>query len=54
VTPEDTALFRAMIDSEKINKLTNKCPVFMSTLPGNVTIMNIEPKEVEILIFKKQ
>ncbi len=51
--PEDTCLFRAMIDSEKINKQSKKCPVFLSTFPGHVTIMDIEPQEVEILIFKK-
>lgn len=50
---EDTALFKAMINSEKINKQSNKCPVFISTYPGNITIMDIEPKEVEILILKK-
>jgi hypothetical protein len=50
---QDTGLFRAMIDSEKINKQSKKCPVFLSTFPGNVTIMEIEPREVEILIFKK-
>lgn len=49
----DTALFRAMIDSKKISSHSKKCTVFLSTFPGNVTIMNIEPKEVEILIFKK-
>ena len=36
-----------------INKITKKCPVFLSTVPGNVTIMKIEPSDVEILIFKK-
>jgi len=51
--PGDTSLFRAMIDSEKINKQTKKCPVFLSTYPGHVTIMEIDPPEVEILIFKK-
>jgi len=51
--PEDTSLFRAMIDSEKINTQSKKCPVFLSTYPGNVTIMSIEPQEVEILVFKK-
>lgn len=50
---EDTSLFKAMIDSEKLNKQTNKCPVFLSSFPGNITVMDIEPKEVEILIFKK-
>jgi YbbR domain-containing protein len=50
---EDTTLFKAMIDSDKINRQTKKCPVFLGTFPGNVTIMDIEPKEVEILIFKK-
>lgn len=51
--PEDTSLFKVMIDSDKLNKQTNKCPVFLSTFPGNITVMSIEPKEVEILIFKK-
>ena len=50
---QDTALFKAMINSEKINKQSNKCPVFICTYPGNITIMDIEPKEVEILILKK-
>jgi hypothetical protein len=49
----DTALFRAKIDSRKINRRTKKCAVFLSTVPSNVTIMNIEPPEVEILILKK-
>lgn len=51
--PEDTLLFKAMINSSKINSITKKCPVFLSTIPGNITIMGIEPKEVEILILKK-
>jgi hypothetical protein len=50
---EDTSLFRATIDSEKINRQTKKCQVFVSTVPGNITLMDIEPKEVEILIFKQ-
>jgi hypothetical protein len=50
---QDTNLFRAIIDSDKINKQSKKCSVFLSTLPGNVTVMSIEPKEVEILIFRK-
>ena len=49
----DTALFQAMVDTRKVNKLTNKFPVFLGTVPGHVTVMSIEPKEVEILIFKK-
>lgn len=50
----DTLLFKAAINSAKINKTTKKCDVFLSTLPGNVTIMDIEPRQVEILILKKQ
>lgn len=50
---QDTALFKAMVDSEKINPETKKSPVFLSTFPGHVTVMDIEPKEVEILIFKQ-
>ncbi|MDI1355606.1 MAG: YbbR-like domain-containing protein [bacterium] len=50
---EDTVLFKMMINSEKMDRHTNKCPVFVGTVPGNITIMNIEPKEVEILILKR-
>ena len=49
----DSNLFKASIDSDKINPVSKKCPVFLSTFPGHVTIMNIVPQEVEILIFKK-
>lgn len=51
--PKDSTLFKAMINSSKINQKTKKCLVYLSTLPGNVNILNIEPKEVEILILKK-
>jgi hypothetical protein len=50
--PSDTALFRASINSTNFNA-TNKTPVFLSTQPGNVNIISIEPKEAEILIIKK-
>jgi hypothetical protein len=50
----DTALFQASIDSRKINRRSKKCAVFMSEMPPNVTIMEIEPREVEILIFKNK
>ncbi|PBQ33978.1 hypothetical protein CNR22_20090 [Sphingobacteriaceae bacterium] len=50
---EDTSLFKATIDSRKINRDSKKCPVLLSTYPGHVTIMSVEPHEVEILIFKK-
>jgi hypothetical protein len=48
----DTALFRASINPSKINS-NKKCNVLLSTIPGNVNILSIEPKEVEILIIKK-
>ncbi|MBL7933855.1 MAG: YbbR-like domain-containing protein [Bacteroidia bacterium] len=51
---QDTSLFKAMVDSEKINPETKKSPVFLSTFPGHVTVMDIDPKEVEILIFKQR
>lgn len=50
---EDTSLFKATIDSRKPNRDSKKCPVLLSTYPGHVTIMSVEPREVEILIFKK-
>ncbi|MDO8998755.1 MAG: YbbR-like domain-containing protein [Bacteroidota bacterium] len=48
----DTSLFRANINPLKINS-NNKCSVVLSTVPGNVNIIGLEPKEVEILIIKK-
>jgi hypothetical protein len=49
----DTSMFRARIDSRKLNRRTKKCPVYLSVVPTHVTIMDIEPPEVEILILKK-
>jgi hypothetical protein len=51
---QDSTAFKILIDTEKINKLTNKCPVFVGEAPPNITIMNVEPKEVEVMIFKKR
>ncbi len=53
ISSNDTTAFSAMIDSDKPDLKNKKCRVFLGTLPGGVTIMDIEPKEVEILIFKK-
>jgi len=49
---EDTVLFKATINSEKIHEYSKKCPVFISSTPKNITVMEIEPKDVEILILK--
>ncbi|MBI2721347.1 MAG: YbbR-like domain-containing protein [Bacteroidetes bacterium] len=48
----DTTLFRASINSSNFNS-TNKTPIILSTQPGNINILSIEPKEAEILIIKK-
>ena len=50
---KDSSLFRIAVNSEKINLTTKKTPVFLSASPANITLMSIEPKEVEILIIKK-
>lgn len=47
----DTNLFKASIDPLKTNT-NNKCNVYLSTMPGNVNILSIVPKEVELLIIK--
>jgi YbbR domain-containing protein len=49
----DTSQFKARIDSKKINPKSKKCKVFLSSVPGDITVMEIDPREVEILIFKK-
>jgi len=48
----DTAIFKASINPAKINS-NNKCNVILSTVPGNINILSVEPKDVEILIIKK-
>lgn len=50
----DSVLFKAAIDSEKYNHFTQKCKVIMQSLPPGVTVLNIEPAEVEILHFKRK
>ncbi len=47
----DTILFKASVDPLKTNT-NNKCSVYLSTVPGNVNILSITPKEVELLIIK--
>jgi len=49
----DTALFKATINPSRINKTTNKAPVTLTTVPGNINILGIVPPDVEILIIKK-
>lgn len=49
---EDTALFKASINSAKINRATKKYPVFLNMVPGHVNVLEIEPREVEVLILK--
>jgi hypothetical protein len=49
----DTSMFKARIDSRKINKKNRKCRVFLQSVPQNITVMEIDPQEVEILIFKR-
>jgi hypothetical protein len=52
--PSDTVLFRAVINSDKTNPLTKKSPVFLTSFPANITVMGMEPKEVEFLIIKNK
>ncbi len=47
----DTSNFKAAINILNVND--GKCPAFISTQPGHVNILLIEPKEVEVLIIKK-
>ena len=49
---KDSTLFMAMIDYQASNNQRKKYPVFLSKNPSHTTILNIVPKEVEILIFK--
>jgi YbbR domain-containing protein len=47
----DTSNFKATVNCSNIN--AGKAQVFLSTQPGNVHILSVEPKETEILIIKK-
>jgi hypothetical protein len=49
--PSDTASFRALIDSRRADRRSGKCSVYLGTTPGNVTVMEIAPREVEVLIL---
>ncbi|MDX2174828.1 MAG: YbbR-like domain-containing protein [Bacteroidota bacterium] len=48
----DTANFKATIKVSK-NAKNNKQTVVLSSFPGNVSVLSIEPKEVEVLLIKK-
>ncbi len=48
----DTANFKATITVSK-NAKTTKQTVVLSSFPGNVSVLSIEPKEVEVLLIKK-
>lgn len=51
---EDSVLFKATINSEKINPSTKKNFVTLSRIPKNINVLSIEPQEVEVLILKKK
>lgn len=48
----DTTYFKATISISK-NASSNKQSVMLSSYPGNVSVISIEPKEVEVLVIKK-
>lgn len=52
--PNDTTAFKAMIDSEKINHSNNKSPIYLKNIPSSINIIELQPKEVELLIFRKK
>lgn len=50
----DTSQFRVYINSEKVQASTQKCKVIIGRAPANVTVLAIEPSEVEILRFNNK
>jgi len=48
----DTIYFNATVKAEK-NIKSSKQFVIFTTLPANITVIDIEPKEVQILLIKK-
>ncbi len=51
--PSDTTQFRAVINSEKVNPVTKKTPVFLTVIPPYATVMEVTPEEAEFLILKE-
>lgn len=51
--PEDSLLFKVMVNSERRNPRTKKYPVFLGTVPGHVSVIDYEPKEADIIILSK-
>ncbi|HRH11738.1 MAG TPA: YbbR-like domain-containing protein [Bacteroidia bacterium] len=47
----DTVLFKACIDAGKLKN--NKGRVYLSTQPGNATIISLQPEVAEIILMKK-
>lgn len=47
----DSANFKACVDAGKLNK--NKGRVFLSTQPGNATVISIQPEVSELILMKK-
>lgn len=48
---EDSVLFKACIDAGKLKN--NKGRIFLSTQPGNVTIISLQPEVAELILMKK-
>jgi len=48
----DSLLFKVYVNSKQ--KKNNKLPVNVSALDNNITIMSIEPKEIEFLMIRKK
>ena len=51
---KDSSLFTVVVNSDKINPVTKKSPIYLSNSPKNITVMEIEPKEVEILNLRNK
>lgn len=50
--PGDSVLFKAHVNTEKAEAATGKCKVFLGSQPSQVTVLSLEPPEVQILILR--
>lgn len=51
--PADTSQFRAAINTGKTTVTGRRCPVFITSTPLRVTVMEVNPAEVEFLLIKE-
>lgn len=50
----DSTMFKVLVDPAKADANTGKCRVILGAQPPQVTVLSVEPSDVQILILKSQ